>query len=86
MPIFAAQKTGSPTHLISHTYEATVRWRGSNLRQDGTDVGRVGGRIRLAAQAVVHGVEMVADVSDMRHRPDQAEMLGQAWPGAYEAR
>jgi len=49
---------------------------GSNLRQDGTEVRRVGGRIRLAAQAVVHGVEMVADVSDMRHRPDQAEMLG----------
>ena len=23
--MFAAQKTGSPTHLISHTYDATVR-------------------------------------------------------------
>ena len=28
MPIFGAQKTGSPTHLISQTYEATLRWLG----------------------------------------------------------
>ena len=54
-----------------------VALAGSNLGQDGTDVRSVGGRIRLAAQAVVHGVEMVADVADVRHRPDQAEMLGQ---------
>ena len=49
---------------------------GSHLGQHGTDVRRVGRRTSLAAQAVVHGVKMVADVPDMRHRPDQGKMLG----------
>ncbi len=72
-----AQKTGSPTHLISQTYEAMLRCVGSNLGQDRADVRRVCRRLGLAAQAVVHGVEMIADVSDVRHRADQAELPGQ---------
>ena len=54
-----------------------VALAGSDLGQDGAEVRRVGGRAGLAAQAVVHGVEMVADVADVRHRANQAEMLGQ---------
>jgi hypothetical protein len=26
VPMFGAQNTGSPTHLMSHTYEPTLRW------------------------------------------------------------
>src|SRR4051812_7165218 len=29
--MLGAQKTGSPTHLISQTYEATLRWLGRTL-------------------------------------------------------
>src|SRR5262245_50240237 len=51
--------------------------RGSNFGQNRPDVRRVERCFRLAAQQMMHGVEMVTNVSDMRHRPDQAEMLSQ---------
>ncbi len=54
-----------------------VALAGSHLGQHGADVRGVGGGFGLAAQAVVHGIEMVADVADVRHRPDQGEMPGQ---------
>jgi hypothetical protein len=54
-----------------------VALAGPNFGQYGTDIRRVGRRTSLAAQEVVHRVEMVADVVDMRHRADQRKMLGQ---------
>lgn len=54
----------------------------SNFGQHRAEIRRVRGRAGLPAQAVVHGVEMVADIAGVRHRPDQAKVLGQlgqAW-------
>ena len=39
--------------------------------------GASSGAAGLTAQAVVHGVEMIADVADVRHRADEAKMLRQ---------
>ncbi len=50
---------------------------GPYAREDGTEVRRIGGGSSLAAQQVVHGVEVVADISHVCHRTDQAEMLRQ---------
>ncbi len=50
---------------------------GPQLGQHGTDVRSVGRGAGHAAQQVVHRVEMVADRPGVRHRPDQAEVLGQ---------
>ena len=54
-----------------------MRWLGRTLARTEPMYGASAGASGLAAQAVVHGVEMVADVADVRHRPDQAEMPGQ---------
>jgi hypothetical protein len=50
---------------------------GPHRGEDGADVRRIVRRPRLAGQAVVHGVEMVADVADVHHRADDREMLRQ---------
>ena len=76
VPIFGAQKTGSPTHLISQTYEAMLRRLGRTFARMDPMYGESAGT-RLAAQTVVHGVEVVADVPDMGHGADETEMRRQ---------
>ena len=51
---------------------------GSNLGHNRTKIRRVVRRTGyLAAETIMHGIEMVADSPRVRHRPDQAEMLRQ---------
>jgi hypothetical protein len=45
----------------------------ADAREDGAEVRRVRRRTRLAAQQVVHRVEMITDISHVRHRADHAE-------------
>ena len=54
-----------------------IAFAGPHSGENGTEVGSIRRGARLAAEQVVHGVEVVADVPDVRHRADQGKMLGQ---------
>jgi hypothetical protein len=49
----------------------------SKLRHHRTQIWRIKRRIRLATQAMMHGVKVIADVPHMSHGTDQAEIVGQ---------
>src|SRR5208337_1307623 len=55
VPMFGAQKTGSPTHLISQTYDATLRWLGRTFASTepmyGESNGALGSPLRLLCMA-----------------------------------
>ncbi len=48
---------------------APLAW--SDLGQHGSDIRRIRWRTGFPTQAVVHGIEVIADVARVRHRPDQ---------------
>src|SRR5205085_1807628 len=80
--VAAAADVGSAEYWVADATNqpdviGDVAFGRSEARDNGSQVGRIRRGAGLAAQQVVHGVEMVTDVADVGHRADEADVLGQ---------